>query len=132
MATTPIHRRDDIQCGPVQIQETKSEVRIVITDFTLHAQTPCNPLSFARGVQKTITNGKPGRTYHSNAIKSFDPETGVMEFVIPFDKGLAEVVQKAEARGKKIRFFVPKDGIPIYLGKDAVEKLEALKRQGVL
>lgn len=113
------------------VRETDTEVHIVITDLMLHAQTPCNPSSFARGVQKAITNGKPGRTYHPHSLQPGDND-GTFKITMPLGKGLQEVIDKVAARGKKVRFFMPKDGVPIFLGKDAIEKIDALKRKGKL
>lgn len=130
MDTTPIPQKVDGRASP-QIRETETEVHIIITDLMLHSQTPCNPSSFARGVQKAITNGKPGRAYYPDSLKRVN-EGDTFEASMPLMDGLQEVIDKAAARGKKVRFFIPKSGIPVYLGKDAVEKIDALKRRGKL
>jgi hypothetical protein len=108
----------------------EDEVHIVLTDVTFHSTEACNPMSFARGVQKTITNGLPGRAYYNNSIRRLGSD-GV-QVHLPIFAGLQEVVEKAWAKGKRVRFFLPKDGIPMFLGKDAHEKIAALKRKGEL
>lgn len=34
--------------------------------------------------------------------------------------------------GKRIRYLMPKGGVPIFMGKDASEKLEAMRRKGLI
>lgn len=107
-----------------------NEVHIVITDVTFHSTKALNPTPFSRGVQKTISNGKPGRAYYNNSIKKLDD--GGIEIALPILDGLQEVVENAKAKGKRVRFFLPKNGIPMFLGKDGQEKAKALKRKGLL
>lgn len=106
------------------------DVDIVLTDITFHSTEACHPTSFARGVQKVITNGRPGRAYYNNSIKKL--EDGNFRVELPMLEGLQEVVEKAKAKGKRVRFFIPKKGLPMLLGEDAQEKVKALKRQGRL
>jgi hypothetical protein len=108
----------------------EEEIHIVLTDVTFHSTKPCHPASFVRGVQKTITNGLPGRTYYSNSIHRSD--AGSITVQLPMLDSMQEIVEKAKAKGKLVRFFFHKDGIPMLLGKDAQEKIAALKRKGEL
>ncbi len=108
----------------------EDEIHIVLTDITFHSTEACNPAPFARGVQKAITNGLPGRAYYNNSIRRLGSD-GV-QVHLPILAGLQEVVEKAYAKGKRVRFFLPKEGIPMLLGKDAQEKIAALKRKGEL
>ena len=47
------------------------------------------------------------------------------------DNILAKAINKILPNdlGKQIRLVMPKDGVPVFLGKDAVEKFAALNRQ---
>jgi len=124
--------RDPQAVAPnVKIEETEKEVHITITDLQLHASEPRKPHGFARGIKKAIETGKPGRAYAKNAAKAVDRNKGTFEIAIP-SEGLAEVIEQAKAKGKIVRFFIPRAGIPIFLGKDAIEKMESLKRKGLL
>ena len=128
---TPIPRQDKALHPNFRIEETTTEVMVIIADLQLHTTVSRKPKTFAEGIRKLINSGKPGRTYREGALKITDSLAGTFQITIPLD-GLEEVVAKAEAKGKRVRFFVPKNGIPILLGKDAIERMEALKRKGRL
>lgn len=127
---TTIPQRDNAPSG-VRIEESETEVAVIITDLQLHATTPRKPKSFAEGVRKTINTGRPGRTHQVIGQTARNQEPGTFQFSIPI-AGMDEVIAQAAARGKRVRFFLPKGGVPVFLGKDAVERMEALKRKGVL
>lgn len=129
--TTHIPQKDN-QTISRTVTETEKEVRILITDITLHSNPACNPKPFSRGLDKSIRSGKPGRTYVNDIIRPNKTGDGrTFEFTLPFDKGLKEVFERAKLNGKTVRLFIPKN-LPILLGKDAVEKYAALKRQGIM
>lgn len=130
MEMIPTLRKVDVPHGSVGVGETYDEVHIVITDITFHATEACNPQSFARNVQKTLRNGKSGRAYYNKSMQR--KENGQFEVTLPLFDGLAEVIEKARVAGKRVRIFIPKNGIPMLAGKDVAEKAAALKRQGLL
>lgn len=129
---TPIPQKDNHKISGPTVTETEKEVHIFITDITLHTNPVCNPKLFSRGLESSIRSGRPGRTYVNNAIRpKKDSDGRTFTFVFPFDEGLKEVMEKAEKNGKKVRLFIPQN-LPILLGKDAIEKYAALKRQGIM
>lgn len=104
-------------------------IDIVLTDITLHTNPARNPDSFSHGIQKAIRSKKRGRTQLNRSI---GPGTdGKMEIQIPL-KGLQEVLDRAAREGKRVRFFIPKSGIPILAGNDTLEKIASLKKKGKL
>lgn len=101
---------------------------IYLTDFQLHAQKMTNPAPLLRAVEKTIKAGKPsGRAY--GKVDMVDKKDFTVEFSIPLDDKTQARVKEAQRLGKQIRIMMPKEGLPILLGKDAIEKITALKRQ---
>ena len=115
---------------PIQVSESEREVHIIITDIQLHATQMRKPTSFARGIEKAMHTGKPGRTYANDSIKPVG-DNG-LSLTLPNADGILEVIEKAKREGKRVRFFMPRAGIPIFYGKDAVEKIASLKRKGEL
>lgn len=100
---------------------------IILTDIQFHVVKPNKPLSFLRQIMKSFRKGgAPGRVYHTG-IKT--NEDGTLRINIPLSKDLKEEMEFARRIGKTPRFFVPKNGIPMYLGKDAIERLDADKEK---
>lgn len=99
---------------------------IFMTNIQLHTTEVRKPKSFLASVLRTIRNKKPGRAYSKNLSVS---KEGKMEFAFPFSTEKAAEIEKAEREGKVIRFWMPKGGLPIYLGKDFIERLDAEKKR---
>ena len=94
---------------------------ILLTDIQIHATKPRKPTSQYRAILKSLKNKKPGRFY----TKNFDGKKAI--FDLP--PKIKREMEKAEKSGKKIRLFMPKEGLPIFVGKDLKEKLEAKNRK---
>lgn len=124
---TTSHQKDS---EPIQLSEDEHEVHIIITDIQLHATQMRKPTSFARGIEKAIRSGKAGRTYANDSIKPVGIDGLIL--TLPNAEGILEVIEKAKREGKRVRFFMPRAGIPVFYGKDAVEKIASLKRKGEL
>jgi len=112
--------------------EKKTEYQnIVFTDIQFHTVKPTNPAPWYRIIMKSLRSDKPGRIYSKDfAIKNFQEEDGkiTMNFTIPMPEKLKEKIEEIEKTGKRVRFFLPKNGLPMYLGKDMIEKINAEKR----
>lgn len=95
---------------------------IVLTDIQGHVQKPRKPVSWNRAISKCLKNKKPGRFYTENTVKNKVTFNSINDFT----KTLKELEKKT---GKKVRIFVPKNGLPIIPGKDTLEKLKANKKK---
>lgn len=108
--------------------EQTKYVDIYLTDFQVHAQKMTNPAPLLRAVEKTIKAGKPsGRAY--GKIDRVGEKDFTVHFSIPLDDKTQARVKEAQRLGKQIRILIPKHGLPILPGKDAIEKITALNRQ---
>ena len=108
--------------------EQTKYIDIYLTDFQVHAQKMTNPAPLLRAVEKTLKAGKPsGRAY--GKIDKVGEKDFTFNFSIPLDDKTQARVKEAQRLGKQIRIFMPKQGLPIIPGKDAIEKIAALKRQ---
>jgi hypothetical protein len=90
---------------------------IVLTDIQPHVIKPTNPKPFPRVLEKCLKNNKPGRVRAKDLSIN---ENGIIK--IDFD--LPE-----SCKGKKVRIFIPKNGVDIYPSTDSFEKAESLKRK---
>lgn len=100
---------------------------ILLTDIQLHVTKPTNPPSLFRQVLKSFQKGGlPGRAYHSGITPGKD---GTFHFTMPLSKDIKERMEFAKRIGKKPRLLMPKSGILVYLGRDAIEKIEADKKK---
>lgn len=93
-------------------------VDVILTDIQLHRQKPTNPKPMAEVFHKASLNGKPGRAYGTDVKANPD---GTFTMALP----LYGKLKKAAESGKQLRFHMPKDGLPIYLGQDALEFIAA-------
>lgn len=97
---------------------------IYLTDFIFHHQIPVNPKSWHRTVEKSFRSNKSGRLYGHQA-PTFKFENGKVEFMLPLPPDMQEQIKNAQAAGKSIVLVMPEEGVPIYLGKDLMEKVKA-------
>ena len=99
---------------------------IMLTDFKLHASKVRKPNSLGRRYVKAIHNGGKGNRAYSNDMKIDDKN------LVTFSIGLEmeHLYDLARKKGKKyVRIFTKRDGLPVFLGQDSVERLNALKKK---
>lgn len=106
--------------------DPKDCLDIILTDIQLHSQKVRKPNSFGRQVAKVVhAKKKRGRAF-SNNLK-VDNKGGISSF----DIGMQEYLFKlARQKGKKyVRILTPKEGLNVYLGQDAIERISALQKR---
>lgn len=97
-------------------------VDVILTDIQIHRLKPTNPKPMVDTFQKAARTGKPGRAYSSDLIVNSD---GTLSMQIQ----LHGKSKREYESGKQVRFFLPKGGLPVYLGQDALEFMEAHERR---
>jgi|SRR3989344_4421675 len=98
---------------------------IILTDVKFHTKVPRKPLSWYRAMWRSVRSGLPGRFYSSD-IKSKD---GSMRFYVHNSPQIQMEKEKAEKQGKNLRIFMPKTGLPVFLGEDVVERIRAVDKK---
>ena len=106
--------------------KTNKYYDIILTDIQLHYQQPANPKSAFRKIFKSIKTNKPGRFFGTIIPHSQNKNLMMSSTLNP---QTIKEIQDAQKLGKKIRIIIPKEDIPIYAGKDLIEKLKADKRK---
>lgn len=104
----------------------KQFIDIYLSDIQMHAVKPRKPISLGRAITKSLKSKKGGRVYSRDINISKNDE---FTFSVPLGKELAELIEKAKKEGKQVRLIMPKSGLPIFLGQDAVENIKARKRK---
>ncbi len=104
---------------------------IVLTDLEIHAVKPTNPAPWYRVIMKSLRNKLSGRIYSKNIRKNVDGKNNAapFNFAISLSEDLKEKIAGIEKLGKEVRFLMPKEGIPIYVGKDLQEFMKARKNR---
>ncbi len=120
----------------IKKSEQNKYLNILLTDIQLHTIKPRKPTPWYRAILKSFKNKKPGRFYAENFSVQND-ETLQMTLInlAKHDPLFQKQMEIAEKSGKKIRIIVPPN-LPIYSGKDLIEKLkterEKRKKRGPL
>lgn len=97
-----------------------------ITDIKLHGNQKRPTLKQGKKIVQALEKSKPVRTYHHHVdMTKIDESTVTSKLdILGFlndDPHFDAYVKKAQAAGKDVLLAFPKDGVPIYLGDDAVE-----------
>lgn len=104
---------------------------IAFTDIGIHAVEPTKPAPWHRAINKSLRSGMPGRIYSKDfkmeLIRKKDGSI-TARFSTPIPDDLNEKIKEIEKTGKKVRFLLPKKGLPIYSGKDMIEKINAVRK----
>lgn len=101
-------------------------IDIVITDIQLHVVKPRKPASADRAIGKSIKNKKAGRFYKRDISVT---KNGKIELPIIESSEMIKIREKYKKEGKTVRFFIPKEGLNVYAGKDTLEHMEAKERK---
>ena len=102
---------------------------IILTDIALHMTKPQNPTPWYRAMRKAIKNKKPGRYYIGLQPSKHNGKIEINLFdLLRQDPKFKEQEKIAKKLGKEIRIYIPPN-LPIYAGKDTLEKIEAEKRK---
>jgi len=96
---------------------------IFLTDVQMHVVEPRKPIPWYRVISRSLINRKPGRFYTTHFEMNDKERTIKLSF--PPSPKTQQQTEEAKKKGKTIRFITPKNGIPVCLGKDVIEKLEA-------
>jgi hypothetical protein len=110
-----------------QVIENEKTVDIVFIDIQLHVVKPRKPTPLSRAIQKSIRSGRLGRAF----TKDFSIEqNGKFSVSFPTPPELERITDDAERRGKKVRYIFPNEGIPVFAGRDLIEKLNSKTERG--
>ena len=106
---------------------------IQITDITLHSNKGIIDSKAGNKAKKAFDYMQPGRIYSSQVPPSifYNPKEFIIER-LKNDPSYIEYIRQEEQDGYKILLSIPKEGVPIKLGKDSVQFIESDNGQRVI
>ena len=94
-------------------------IEILLTDIQLHSNKNNNPQSFKRKIEKSIKNKKSGRCYGGIKME----KNGKLRF---------EIELPEEISGRDVIFKINQSSLPIFLGKDSIEKIKSINKNKII
>lgn len=110
-------------------KKEKDTLDIFIGDFALHSQVANNPKSLLQNRYKEQNGAKPKRTFINGGVIA--KENGEIELSIELDPEEVQDILK-KTNKSKLRIFMLAEGVPIFLGADAIEKMKSLQKKKLL
>ena len=115
------------------IQKEGMKYKIIqITDVALHTAQKTATSSVGKKIQKTFENNVPGRIYSLINKPSISEGKALTLELLKLDPDFVKMVQEEEAKGFKVLISLPKEGVPIFPGKDTVEFINSKNGKRVL
>ena len=126
-----------LQLNRVTQLPKKGEKVIILelTDIQLHSNA--RPTQSVGGaIRRSIEKNKPGRIFSSFEKKQdLSNDQNSIAFKVPFvmnDPVLKQVISDYQKQGYRVMIQMPKTGLPIHLGKDAVDFVNSTKGKRIL
>ncbi len=121
-----------LELKPFQKQDGVKYIVLKLTDVKLHTRT-MDPSSIGKNIKKSLDSGQAGRIY-SPLTKPDNAENMRLTIldITKKDPVLLKAIQDYEKKGYKVLIQIPKAGLPIYFGEDAVEFLKSKNGQRVI
>jgi len=126
-----------LQLNRVTQLPKKGEKVIVLelTDIQLHSNA--RPTQSVGGaIRRSIENNKPGRIFSSLEKKQESvTDQNSIEFSMPFvmnDPVLKQTIHDYQKQGYRVMIQISKSGLPIHLGKDAVDFMNSTRGKRIL
>jgi hypothetical protein len=128
-----------LQFTPYTRKEGDKVKILQLTDLTLHTSNKRHTTSPGKKVERSFAKNAPERLYGSletqkntNSDSSrMEIRSNIIEYIMQ-DPSILEYIKNEEAQGYTIVIEVPKEGLPIYLGKDAQEFIKSKKGKRIL
>ncbi len=124
--------RYELELKPATLNKGVKYKVIQITDIALHTTQKTPTPLIGKKIQKAFENKKPGRiySYMENSTASNNREFTLD--LIKNDTDIMRMIQEEETKGYKILISLPKEGIPVIFGKDAVDFINSKNGKRIL
>lgn len=99
---------------------------IQLTDIQLHSAYKRATASLGKKMRQAFETKTAGRIYNSlsKPLTTKEDYSFIMQ-VLQFDPDFVKMIQEEEAKGYKVLIALPKEGIPVFLGKDTLKFLDS-------
>ncbi len=122
-----------LKLNPVSALKKGVKYKIIrLTDIALHTAPKTPTPLVGKKIQKSFEENKPDRIYsHFEGNAVLDDRTLVIS-LIKNDPDLMRMIKEEESKGYKVLIGLPKEGIPVFLGKDTVEFMNSKNGKRIL
>ena len=121
-----------LEVKPFTPKEGVSYRIIEITDTAVHTAAKTPTPSLGKKIEKAFEANEPSRLYFSvDPLLLLNGRDYILN-QLQRDSSFKKMVQGEEARGWKVVISIPNGGIPVGLGKDAVEFLNSKNGKRIL
>jgi hypothetical protein len=127
-----------LELKPAEMKNGQKYKIIQITDLTFHSSNRRPTKAVGEKVKEAFTKNEPGRIYQKieKVEQTENQNEGYMKMAIldqiKNDPSFIRMLQEEEAKGYKVLLSIPKNGIPIYAGKDSVEFMDSKQGKRIL
>src|SRR3989338_5554966 len=121
-----------LELKPFKKQDGVKYIVLKLTDIKIHTRV-MDPSSMGKNIKKSLDSGQAGRIY-SSLPKPDNAENMRLTIldITKKDPVLLKTIQDYEKKGYRILIEVPKAGLPVYFGEDAVEFIKSKNGQRVI
>lgn len=121
-----------IELKPYNHKDGQKYKIIEITDIQLHTTKKTPTFSVDKKIQKAFKDNKPDRIYRKIEKPLIsDNKTFILQ-MLKVNEDLLKMIQEEEANGYKVLLSLPRQGIPVFSGKDTVEFINSKNGKRVI
>jgi hypothetical protein len=118
-----------LQINEPKTGPNKGDIILEITDVMLHS-TLKETKSVGKIIDRSIEQNQPGRIYskiETNNLSNENTDNNKIQFLnmVKEDPNMIAMLQKYNQQGKRVFFHFPKEGVPIFAGKDTKEFMKS-------
>lgn len=122
----------EYELKPATIQKGVKYKVIQITDVALHTAKKTPTPLVRKKIQEAFENNKPDRIYSHMGEPAISDNRTLTLNLLKMDPDFMRMIREEEAKGYKVLISLPKEGIPVVLGKDTVEFINSKNGKRVL
>ena len=120
-----------LELKPFEGKEGQKYKVIQITDLTLHKNKRPTQ-NVAKKISDSLATQEPGRIYSKIDKQDAGESHALTLTLLQSDPEFVKMVREEEEKGYKILIGFPKTGIPMMLGKDALEFMDGTKGKRII
>ena len=123
----------ELQLKPFERKEGMKYIVLQLTDIQLHTQKMTQS-SIGKKVVKSLETMESGRIYSYLQPKEITDDQfnfTILDFAKK-DKVLLKTIQDYESKGYKVLIQIPKNGLPVFPGKDTIEFMNSTNGRRII
>lgn len=112
---------------------SNGDIILKLTDIQLHTNARMTP-SASKTIKRSIESNQPGRIFSplKSTVEVIENNTVISIKELFNPNQLKSLVQEYQKQGKRVFIAKPNNGLPVNLGRDAVEFMNSVKQKRAL